>query len=73
MKVENPLAFPLGANEYGGHGSSPGMSLADYFAAKAMQAMVSTPTYEGGGWSQVDIARQSYTMANAMLRARTGG
>lgn len=62
-------AFPC---DYEGstRSDASGMTLVDYFAAKAMQAMVSTPTYEGGGWHQDDIAEQAYRMAKAMLRAR---
>ena len=52
-------------------GDCTGMSLRDYFAAKAMQAMVSTPAYETGGWAIDDIAEQSYDMADAMLEARS--
>lgn len=47
-----------------------GMSLRDYFAAKAMQAMVASDSYESGDWGQEDIAEQSYQMADAMLKAR---
>ncbi|MCG6540212.1 hypothetical protein MCB86_09005 [Pseudomonas sp. KSR10] len=48
-----------------------GMTLRDYFAAKAMQSMVNSGTYEVGGWDQRDIAIQSYQMADAMLAQRT--
>jgi hypothetical protein len=47
-----------------------GMTLRDYFAAKAMQAMVASPSYYIDGWAQSDIAIQSYQMADAMLEAR---
>ena len=40
-----------------------GMTLRDYFAAKAMQALAQ------GNYFDV-IARQAYTMADAMLKAR---
>jgi len=50
--------------------TTEGMSLRDYFAAKAMQAMVGTTTYETGGWPADDLAKQSYDMADAMLLAR---
>ena len=50
-----------------------GMSLRDYFAAKAMEAWVSTFAHsrhpaENGGAD--DVARSSYALADAMLRAR---
>lgn len=43
----------------------PGMTLRDYFAAKAMQTFLSI---EGG--SLEEDARVSYLMADAMLKAR---
>ena len=65
-----PVTLSAGAT-YSGHEPFDGMSLRDYFAAKAMQAMVSTPAYETGGWAIDDIAEQSYDMADAMLEARS--
>ena len=44
---------------------SHGMSLRDYFAAKAMQAM----THRGEANVQM-VAVQAYAMADAMLKAR---
>ena len=46
-----------------------GMHLRDYFAAKAMQGMLAACT----GWSdayQERMAKTSYMMADAMLKAR---
>lgn len=57
---ENHKATPLLADA----------ELRDYFAAKAMQAMVASTTYESGGWAQDSIAAQSYSMADAMLKDR---
>ena len=49
-----------------------GMSLRDYFAAKAMQAQLTAfwamETHHG--WTHDEIAREAYAMANAMLAAR---
>jgi len=42
----------------------PGMSLRDYFAAKAMQALAQKYSHEG------DISRNAYKIADAMLKAR---
>jgi hypothetical protein len=46
-----------------------GMTLRDYFAAKAMQGMVNY-----GPWSdnqdRMQIAERAYKMADAMLKAR---
>lgn len=50
-----------------------GMTLRDAFAMSAMAAMVASPEYCAGGWPQNDIAKQSYEMADAMLRARSIG
>lgn len=65
-------AFPVW--ELNGSGKAEmtdfGMSLRDYFAAKAMAAMVASPDYVEGSWFQEDIAIQAYTMADAMLKAR---
>ena len=48
-----------------------GMTLRDYFAAKAMQALIishgPTPV---GGWPAF-AERTAYTLADAMLKART--
>lgn len=51
------------------HLSHRGMSLRDYFAAKAMQAILSDPDY-----TQEDrkLAEASYAIADAMLEARNG-
>lgn len=61
-------AFPLhnhGAQTLGMHLS--GMTLRDYFAAKAMQAILSNPEYIG---EDAALADQSYNVADAMLKAR---
>lgn len=47
--------------------SDAGMSLRDYFAAKAMQAMVSVPDFDMSHESYADWA---YRQADAMLKAR---
>ena len=56
-----------------------GMSLRDYFAAKAMQRMLgqagvfsdSVLPRNAKGWMYADCARCAYEMADAMLAART--
>ena len=48
-----------------------GMTLRDYFAAKAMQAWFSDrAVYLGDKQSRDKAAKQSYEMADAMLKAR---
>ena len=63
MKSDKPaFPCPLEAEEYG-------MTLRDYFAAKAMQAMISH------GWEPENtpgtIARIAYQMAGAMITERS--
>jgi hypothetical protein len=50
-----------------------GMALRDYFAAKAMQGLIASPRTPLGTVNDVTdqlIAKLSYIMADAMLRAR---
>lgn len=62
-------AFPLEQpHPDGGTFSSQGMSLRDYFAAKAMQVLLADP--DRGEQSREDVAWLSYVMADAMLKAR---
>ena len=49
--------------------NSQGMTLRDYFAAKAMQGMLAACT----GWSEAQqerLAKCSYAMADEMMKAR---
>ena len=65
----NPYAFPS-------HGSmgevvQEGMSLRDYFAANAMQALMRPEYYEVDTVQGIEaIAANAYDLADAMLRAR---
>jgi hypothetical protein len=45
----------------------PGMTLRDYFAAKAMQGFLSA---QDCGWAVDEMAGAAYAMADAMLKAR---
>lgn len=45
-----------------------GMTLRDYFAAKAMQAFCSRP--DSDIWEADEIAADAYSQADAMLKAR---
>lgn len=67
-------AFPIENNVAGMHGLSPtGMSLRDYFAAKAMQSILSEWVGKGGdllGINDEDIAAEAYQMADAMIEQR---
>jgi hypothetical protein len=63
----NEPAFPATAYDENGH-MAQGMTLRDYFAAKAMQAIVSR-----GIVNEVPLeiyATNAYKMSDAMLKAR---
>jgi hypothetical protein len=55
-------AFPVA---YGG-GRIEGMTLRDYFAAKAMQGLLASEAEA----SMNEFAKKAYVMADAMLKAR---
>jgi hypothetical protein len=59
-------AFPTTLYEHGGE--ADGMTLRDYFAAKAMQAYLSGPDRDSFTFDQWAVP--SYEMADAMLKAR---
>jgi len=48
------------------HGQDEGMTLRDYFAAKAMQGFIS----RGGNYNAEFDADRAYAFADAMLKAR---
>jgi len=69
MYMDNPSAFPVHAKYEDETVLNEGMTLRDYFAAKAMQGMLAACT----GWSdayQERMARTSYMMADQMLKQR---
>ena len=63
-------AFPCDSNS--AYWERSGMTLRDYFAAKAMQAQLTAfwalETHHG--WSSDEIAQEAYAMADAMLKGR---
>ena len=63
--MNNMPAFPqpINPSEQG-----RGMTLRDYFAAKAMQSMNSRPDYDDV--PAVVIAADAYTLADAMMKVR---
>ena len=68
-KPENPSAFPR--EDYQGDNykmGQSGMTLRDYFAAKAMQGLQSN--IGTNKWSHEKYAIQSYQIADAMLKQR---
>ena len=56
------VAYPM---QYADDSYQTGMTLRDYFAAKAMQSMLTT-----GNTVLKDITQASYVIADAMLEAR---
>ena len=62
--MNNPPAFPTVMLDK----PEGGMSLRDYFAAKAMQGMLSEPSLRA---TPEEFASKSYELADAMLKART--
>jgi len=74
--MNNPPAFPISGSQYQ---HTKGMTLRDYFAAKAMQGMFVTaidwiPTGKKADEESLkiykDLAFDAYEMADAMLKAR---
>ena len=62
-------AFPVFPETGVGHESAfRGMTLRDYFAAKAMQGFIGEETERGMSYDQV--AEVAYNYADAMLKAR---
>mgnify|MGYP000923095365 CR=1 FL=1 len=47
-----------------------GMTLRDYFAAKALQGLLSCQSEETGFYQAKNAAQEAYAMADAMLEAR---
>lgn len=73
-KTDGGPAFPRPAGDYNGtrhgNGAQVGISKRDYFAAKAMQAILPTITeFPDENW-RIGVALDSYAMADAMLKAR---
>ena len=63
--MNNPPAFPTGT---GVTPYNPGMTLRDYFAAKAMQGFCASPTLME--WANDRLAAEVYDLADAMMKAR---
>lgn len=64
-------AFPT---PFTGSQNHPGMTLRDYLAAKAMQSLIIDRLKVGQGMipeqDEMAIAKESYSMADSMLRAK---
>ena len=71
--MNNPPAFPRpasDAHQHGMHKAQEGMTLRDYFAAKAMQAAITGCATRGEVGFYSNWAGLAYEMADAMLKAR---
>jgi hypothetical protein len=65
--MNNSPAFPVFPETSGGHAAAfQGMTLRDYFAAKAMQGFQQEWVYDNSD----EIASKAYALADAMLKAR---
>ena len=62
------FAFPSGHNPQRGR-QEDGMTLRDYFAAKALNVELSGNPCTNEEWRD-DVARKCYLMADALLKAR---
>ena len=71
MEDKNTPAFPFVAEDHTGMMINMGMSLRDYFAAKAMQGFLDQLIKQG--WISDDletVAETSYRVADAMMKER---
>lgn len=67
-------AFPYSALAPDGpsmYADSEGMSLRDYFAAKALATISAYRTEDVEGWEPRHFASHAYAIADAMIAART--
>ena len=67
--MKDKAAFPLHDT---GHGQAydKGMTLRDYFAAKAMQGLLAGLLANGMDIKWQDVAEDAHRMADAMMKAR---
>lgn len=63
-------AFPVRMENQPSRYSDPGMSLRDYFAAKALQGILAAYAGENQWPSVQTLARQAYEFGDAMMKAR---
>lgn len=63
-----PMQMPIDSNGNPTGASVIGMSLRDYFAAKAMQAIMYKP--KAGSISEEELSNMAYRYADAMLKQR---
>lgn len=82
MAPRNPTAFParnyvvpqdLAAQHVHALGDTQGMTLRDYFAAKALTGLIHEAVMEGKGVQIIEISADAYRIADAMLAERDKG
>ena len=66
--MKNPSAFPLHPEHW--QEENQGMTLRDYFAAQAMQALLRQYPDHLMNSPASEVASDAYSMADAMLKAR---
>jgi hypothetical protein len=69
-ETKNPNAFPLFIDVNQNSEVHDGMTLRDYFAAKAMQSLISEGNLRGGINEYTVISRHAYCCADEMLKER---
>ena len=70
MSNDGGPAFPYHDTHNGILFTQPGMTLRDYFAAKAMMGLVQT---ENVTWKKGQLSKRSYEISDAMLAQRKVG
>lgn len=70
LKTENPNAFPIFIDTNANSEVHDGMTLRDYFAAKAMQGLIDRENLRYGMESYAIISRHAYCCADEMLKER---
>lgn len=63
--MNDEQAFPSGEEDF------PGISVRDYFAAKALQGALANPRSDRSASARKQFASDSYAMADAMLAERS--
>ena len=74
MKDTGGRAFPTTLENYDNmRPAGAGMTLRDYFAAKAMQGLITSrhKDFEDGWYDEDVVAKSAYQMADAMLAERS--
>jgi hypothetical protein len=63
-----PQSDPVDNGYHPSYGKDRGMTLRDYFAAKAMQGLVENANWRG--MPEHSLAKEAYKLADEMLKAR---